>query len=616
MIGLALGSWRAHVSGYLTVIVAVGASAALLSGLFTVVFSSGALADGVDSAAASYAEATSVVAGMTTGVGAFAAVFVIATTLGFVLDARTKELALFRLVGASPRQVTRMVRVEVLIFALFGALLGMWFGVPVGALMIKAFIAAEVADPSFAVVWSPAAMGCAVALALLVSWLGAWGPSRRSGRAAPLQALTTDASPRRTMGWARWLLAVGSGAGAVAVGFLGTDLDVSVMAVLGSSWLMVIAMTAIAPVAVPVAVGLVGSVIRWCSPGVGLLSSADAHFHARRTASLAAPLILTVGIYAGLATITTTLSVTRLSPTEPAVVLQNAETDAALAWCGEQPEVSACTPVLDAEIGGSTAGNGVMFPGAVRVVDPVTFEALGPQVLAGSLTDLTGDTVAAPSWQDLGTVINLDTSTGQQPVTINVTIDRTIVDGEQPDMYLTFDQAAELGISGASDVWLMPSQGVSATELQDLVASSGLGGSTLTSAEVAQQRADDFDAQQQMALISLLGAAQVLALVSVVITVLSGIRDKSGATRLLQRIGMSRGQLLGSSVAEIALVVVVAAVVALGVPLWMWWRMSGLDLGTPVIVPWGELAILLGLGAALALISAVAGTAWQLRRSS
>ena len=47
--------------------------------------------------------------GMMSGVALFMAMFVVASTFGFVVASRRRELGMLRLIGATPRQVRRMV---------------------------------------------------------------------------------------------------------------------------------------------------------------------------------------------------------------------------------------------------------------------------------------------------------------------------------------------------------------------------------------------------------------------------------------------------------------------------------------------------------------------------
>jgi len=59
-------------------------------------------------------------------------VFGIVNTLGLSIYERTRELGLLRAVGMSRRQVTRMIRWEAIIIAIFGATLGIVIGILFG----------------------------------------------------------------------------------------------------------------------------------------------------------------------------------------------------------------------------------------------------------------------------------------------------------------------------------------------------------------------------------------------------------------------------------------------------------------------------------------------------
>ena len=58
------------------------------------------------------------------GVSMFMAVFVVGSTFGFVVASRRRQLGLLRLVGATPRQVRRMVLGEAAVVALLAAVVG------------------------------------------------------------------------------------------------------------------------------------------------------------------------------------------------------------------------------------------------------------------------------------------------------------------------------------------------------------------------------------------------------------------------------------------------------------------------------------------------------------
>lgn len=82
----------------------------------------------------------------------------------------------------------------------------------------------------------------------------------------------------------------------------------------------------------------------------------------------------------------------------------------------------------------------------------------------------------------------------------------------------------------------------------------------------------------------------------------------------MRRVGASPGQVLAAAAGDIALVVTVAGLSTLLIPLWAIWQVSNLGIARTVVVPWGDLGAILGISAALAMVTTLAGTAWQLRR--
>ncbi len=58
------------------------------------------------------------------GVAVFMSIFVVGSTFGFVVATRRRQLGLLRLVGATPRQVRRMILGESALVAVVAAVIG------------------------------------------------------------------------------------------------------------------------------------------------------------------------------------------------------------------------------------------------------------------------------------------------------------------------------------------------------------------------------------------------------------------------------------------------------------------------------------------------------------
>ncbi|MFC7495307.1 MULTISPECIES: FtsX-like permease family protein [unclassified Nocardioides] len=188
-------SWPPYAGAF----VALAGGVALISVAVTL---GGAIAVSAERAGVTAAERTQLddlaaMVGMMSVVALFMAMFVVASTFGFVIAARQRELGLLRLVGATPRQVRRMVlgeSVVVAVLATIGGLLLATIATPafVALLESKGLLAVELTMPAPWISWSASA-----GAGILVALLGSWRASRRASRVEPVAALREAALERR-----------------------------------------------------------------------------------------------------------------------------------------------------------------------------------------------------------------------------------------------------------------------------------------------------------------------------------------------------------------------------------------------------------------------------------
>lgn len=145
-------------------------------------------------------EDLSALLGTMSGVALFMAVFVVASTFGFVVAARQRELGLLRLVGATPRQVRVMVLGEAAAVAVLAAVAGALLEsaatpVLVRVLRAQGLLGGDLDQPAPWLAWSIGAGAGAV-----VALLGAWRASKRASRVPPAAALREAGLERRRPG--------------------------------------------------------------------------------------------------------------------------------------------------------------------------------------------------------------------------------------------------------------------------------------------------------------------------------------------------------------------------------------------------------------------------------
>jgi putative ABC transport system permease protein len=116
------------------------------------------------------------------------AVLGIVNTLALSVLERTRELGLLRAVGMSRRQVKRMIRVESVVIAVFGGLLGLLVGGVFGVALQRALRNEGVTELSFPV----GQLAVYLLLAALAGVVAAWLPARRASRLNVLRAIAAE----------------------------------------------------------------------------------------------------------------------------------------------------------------------------------------------------------------------------------------------------------------------------------------------------------------------------------------------------------------------------------------------------------------------------------------
>lgn len=139
--------------------------------------------------------------GFVLGITGFAAVFVLTGTVSLAVRQRLRELALLRTAGATPRQLRRMLRLEIAVVTLVAALPALPAGIVVAQLIAARFRDLGAVPPQFTVSLNAMVLIAAVALGLLVTASATALAARRAVRIAPTQALRETV----TAGHAGWL---------------------------------------------------------------------------------------------------------------------------------------------------------------------------------------------------------------------------------------------------------------------------------------------------------------------------------------------------------------------------------------------------------------------------
>ena len=345
-----------------------------------------------------------VVAGLTTfgALAAFVAIFVVASTFGLSVQQRHRELALVRAIGATPRQVRRMVAGEALLIALLAAVPAVPLSIAFALAERPLFAAVHVipSDLHLVVSWMPFAAG--LATAVVTTQLAAFASARRAARVRPADALRESTVQRRPVGRFRAL----AGVAVLATG-VGLALAFSQGGVSGgedapaASMVLMLAAALLGPLLALPFVRLLGMPFAALSRGPGMLAGANSRANLRRVASVATPLVLAISLASEYAFARTTFERQTTQQAERSIAAEHVlvptesaagvATDVAAA-ARRVPGVAHASGTYETSV--IVAGNdGNLLP--ARVVDPATLPAtvdLG--VTSGSIARLRGAAVA------------------------------------------------------------------------------------------------------------------------------------------------------------------------------------------------------------------------------
>jgi putative ABC transport system permease protein len=159
------------------------------------------------------------VAGSFGGIATMTMMFVVASTLTLVAQHRHRELALMRTIGATPGQVRRMVLAETMLVSVPAALAGCLPGLFLGRYLFDRLAEHGVASPyvEYRQGVLPLVIGAGAALVAAVG--AAVIAGRRAGKARPVEALADAGLQRKWFGWVRFItgLLFIAGAGALVI---------------------------------------------------------------------------------------------------------------------------------------------------------------------------------------------------------------------------------------------------------------------------------------------------------------------------------------------------------------------------------------------------------------
>lgn len=560
-------------------------------------------------------------------VALFVGAFIIFNTFNIVVTQRTRELALFRALGATRRQVMTSVLVEAAVVGLVASVIGVLVGI-VLAIGLKALVAAVgLKLPPEALVIAPRTVIVSLVLGTTITVAAAVSPSRRASRVAPIEALRESAAPSSSI---RRRVIVGTlvtvlGVGSLAAGLFGGVSNAGYLVGLGAA-LTFVGVAMLSPlVARPIASMLGRPFRRRVS---GKLGGENANRNPRRTASTAAALMIGLGLVTFVAVFAASLksSVT-------AVLDQTLRSDLMLTasqfspfspqlakGLSSSPDFSAVSPLrqgAEAKVGSSTT-----FPVAI---DPATITDVAKiEMDAGSITGLSEPNTVAVSRTEAdgkhlavgGTLQMQFARTGSQTLTVVGIFEPNALLNDYAISLDTYDTNVAQQLD--STVFLKYAPGVdqatARANLETLVARDYPSVEVNDQAQTKQAYVKQVD--QFFAIVYVLLILSVfISAFGIVNTLGLSIYERIRELGLLRAVGMSRRQVKRMIRVEAVIIAVLGALLGLVVGILFGWAMQralssvGID---RLAIPFVQLFFMLIVAALIGLLAAI----WPARRAA
>ncbi|MFD6431504.1 FtsX-like permease family protein [Streptomyces venezuelae] len=564
------------------------------------------------------------------GVSGFVSVFVVASTFAFAVAQRRREFGLLRTAGATPGQLRRMVASEALVVGVLASAAGCVLG-SYGAPMLAEWAVQEGLAPRWFVIGDHHTWPYHVAFwtGLFVALCGALAASWRAGRTGPTEALREASVDTRPMTWGRWL--AGSALLATAAVTLVLALVTSPGDLLQRKTYMsrpMLLITAVALLA-PVLVRPLARLAAWLParlPGAaGMLVRENAAAGVRRTAAVAAPVLVTVALAGSLLGATATLGGAKATE-----IRERTAADFVVTPAGDAGFDAATLKRLRA-VPGSTAASAssssavyvledgvALIRSDARAVEPGPFAATARLPLtAGKARDLDDDSI----------IVNEEWAEH----TVGERVDVWLGDGTRKSLKIAAVMTTGTGNNG---VYVTPRNAPSAPvdRVEVRVAAgadaaavaSGLrravrvsGGEVLTKDAWVRATSPETNRTTRMGLIMVLGIALLYTGISLANTMVMATSDRVRELAALRLAGATGWQVLRLVAAEALMVVAIGGLLGALVAglnlVGMWSALGLLSVGTTVEIPWATLGAILCACAVLAVTAAVAPAGLALR---
>lgn len=561
----------------------------------------------------------------------FVSALVIANTFAILVAQRIRTLALLRCIGASRRQVFGSVLGEAVVLGIVGSLVGLAVGAGLAWVAVKLSAGTGMALVGFAA--TPASVIVPLVVGLLVTVLAALSPAWRSTRIAPVAALRVGATTsisrtsiaRRVFGG---LCLVGGAVALIAGALFGLPVDPPksdpampthlLVGMIGGA-VSFLGIMLLAPAIVPALARPVGRLVSALGGVPGELARDNAVRNPKRAAATASALLVGMTLISmmsvGAATATRSMAdrIDARYPVDAHVVAgATALPDSALAAAKAVPGVAKAVWTLN-------AGPKISVPGHELTSNLSGLDPADADVARGRLTQgLTDDTIIVTPSEKVaaGTPVTVSGPGG------SVTL--TAVMGPRSDapMLVTAANLRRVEPKPMASIYVRFADHVDALAVSNALGKS-VGsvspGVRVASAALERQHVNNMVATVLAVVVGLLAIAVVIAVIGIGNTLGLAILERTQETGLLRALGLTRAELRRSIGLEALVLAVTAALFGTGLGV-LYGLLGAEAMFAPAIpividVPWGQLALFIGVAVCAGWLAAIV-PAWRASRVS
>jgi putative ABC transport system permease protein len=551
----------------------------------------------------------------------FVGAFIIFNMFNIVVSQRTRELALFRALGASRRQIRFAVVAEAIAVGVLGSIIGIGLGALL-ALGMKALLGlAGLKLPPTALVIQLRTIVVSLAVGTGVTVVAAWTPARRASRVAPVEALRESVAASASI---RRRIIVGSivlvaGLAAIVAALFGGASNPGVLVGLGAA-LTFLGVATLSPLFARGLAAVIGRPFRRSASG--RLGDENAKRNPRRTASTASALMIGLGLVAFVSVFAASLKASATKALDEVLradlTLSSNQFNPFSSHLAEElrkdPTYSTVSVVRGAEAHVGPTDTDTFVNG----IDPATFgDVADVTMLSGSLADLAQpDTVIVSRTEAdakglaVGSPLDMTfAATGVQHLQVVGTYDNNAFLGDYTVSLPTFDTNVEQKLD--LNVYLNVADGVSVADAKTKL-------DAFLQEHYPNVQADDQASSKQKFLDSLNGLlvfVLALLLLSVLIsgfgilaTLWLSVFERIRELGLLRAVGMSRVQVKRMIRIEAVIVAILGAVLGIAIGIVFAWALqrSLSDLGiTELSVPVGQLVVYMIIAALIGVLAAI-----------